>query len=179
MYLIPCVGATQGFESNSNANSILHCWRNVFHQLSYICYICITRNVWFMHMIFNKPLSWAAIDSSLWCVENHVEELKFYCDPNTIGDSCWKTSCMRWIQDFPSKFPMSTTFSNPCNTWGCSARCLFVNQNFCVVFFHALFIIEKNSLKARCRTLRTRALLHIESRSIYPGANDPTVINLL
>ena len=45
----------------------------------------------FQHITNNCPTQ-----SILRCVENYVQELKYYCEANAIFESCWKTSRKQW-----------------------------------------------------------------------------------
>ena len=65
--------------------------------------------------------------SSLSRVENHVEEIKNYCDGNEMSDWCGLTSCTRWITMFTLKSDLENP-EKPNKKWQTACNKLHVSN---------------------------------------------------
>ena len=95
----PVQWVLQGFASHSQTLTSLFSTCKMFFNCCHILY-------WHHYKIsvlthdFQHITSNCQTQSCLRRVENHVEELKLYCDANTTFDCFWKTSSRRWIMKF-------------------------------------------------------------------------------
>ena len=90
----------QGFPSQCpNVSNIFHCLLRCFYDRCQMLFLHKKNIFQFFPHDFQNNTCWTAFDSSLWQVENHVEELIFLvrCKIQFWCDSSWKTSWRRWI----------------------------------------------------------------------------------